>query len=80
MHAPNLVDLTITPDQVIGGQPTKGTVHLNGPAPDSGLGVSLSTSNPAATRATVSACAGQCQLRDVLYHNHTDNGIPGGYD
>ncbi len=46
--APLLISMIVNPATVTGGQPSSGTVTLNGPAPSGGTTVTLSSSNAAA--------------------------------
>ncbi len=41
----NLSKLTLSPERVDGGQNGKGTLHLNGPAPEGGVSITLSSSD-----------------------------------
>jgi hypothetical protein len=61
VNPPALESLTLDPNTVVGGNPSTGTVALNGPAPAGGLQVQLSSNNPnvASVPASVTVPAGQ---------------------
>jgi trimeric autotransporter adhesin len=61
VNPPALESLTLDPNTVVGGNPSTGTVALNGPAPAGGLQVQLSSNNPnvASVPPSVTIPAGQ---------------------
>jgi hypothetical protein len=47
VQAPTFTSLTVNPDILLGGNPSTGTVTINGPAPTAGTTISLISSDPA---------------------------------